>query len=237
VIITSDALAQAKQFEVFNRLSSYMVHDLKNIAAGLELVARNAVRHRDNPAFLEDAFDSVSTAATDIKRLLEQLRNKHVLSGKKVLIDMPELLQAVVARRSTSDPVPVLELTSGRFRVTADKQHLENVLVHLVENAQQATTATGHVQISLCAKDAACVVDIRDDGHGMDADFIRNRLFKPFDTTKGNAGMGIGMYESREFIRQLGGEIQVSSIPGEGTVISLHFPAEQDGRDALPASA
>ncbi len=237
VIMTSDALAQAKQFEVFNRLSSYMVHDLKNIAAGLEMVARNAVRHRDNPEFLEDAFDSVSTAATDIKRLLDQLRSKHVLSGKKVLIDMPELLQAVVTRRSICDPVPVLELTSGRCRVTADKQRLENVLVHLVENAQQATTASGHVHICLCPKDAVCVVDIRDDGHGMDADFIRNRLFKPFDTTKGNAGMGIGMYESREFIRQLGGEILVSSVPGEGTVISLRFPAEQDSRDALPASA
>ncbi len=237
VIMASDALAQAKQFEVFNRLSSYMVHDLKNIAAGLEMVARNAARHRDNPAFLDDAFDSVATAATDIKRLLEQLRNKHIVSEKKVLIDLPSLLQDVVARLSSSDPVPVLEPVRGIFQVTADRQRLENVLVHLVENAQQATKAAGHVQVGLRREGALCVVDIRDDGHGMDADFIRNRLFKPFDTTKGNAGMGIGMYESREFIRQLGGEIQVRSVPGEGTIISLHFPAAPDSLDVLPVPA
>jgi putative PEP-CTERM system histidine kinase len=214
-----------------------MVHDLKNIAAGLEMVAKNAERHRDKPAFLEDAFDSVSTAATDIKRLLDQLRSKHVLSGKRMLIDMKALLQAVVARRSSSDPVPVLMPFEGECRVTADRQRLENVLVHLVENAQQATTAVGQVQIRLHRQGTACVVEIRDDGHGMDADFIRNRLFKPFDTTKGNAGMGIGMYESREFIRELGGEIQVSSTPGTGTSIALHFPAAQQGGETLPAQA
>lgn len=237
VVMTSEALAQAKQFEVFNRLSSYMVHDLKNIAGGLEMVAKNAVRHRDNPAFLADAFDSVSTAATDIKRLLEQLRSKHAISGKRVLLDMPGLLEVVVARRSTSEPVPVLELCEGDCRVTADRQRLENVLVHLVENAQQATTAAGHVQIGLRMEGAVCVVEIRDDGHGMDADFIRYRLFKPFDTTKGNAGMGIGMYESREFIRELGGEIQISSTPGEGTTVVLRIPAVLNGDDALPAQA
>ena len=235
VITTSDALAQAKQFEVFNRLSSYMVHDLKNIAAGLEMIAKNAVRHRDNPEFLVDAFDSVSVAATDIKRLLEQLRSKHAISGKKVVIDMPTLLQSVVARRTVSTPVPVLELAEGVCQITADQQRLENVLVHLVENAQQATTAEGHISIGLRLQGQVCVVDIRDDGHGMDADFIRNRLFKPFDTTKGNAGMGIGMYESREFIRGLGGEIQVESVPGGGTTISLHIPAAQDRRAVLQA--
>ena len=237
VVKTSEALAQAKQFEVFNRLSSYMVHDLKNIAAGLEMVAKNAVRHRDNPAFLADAFESVSTAATDIKRLLEQLRSKKALSGKSVLIDMPALLQAVIARRSTSDPVPVLEPAAGSCQVTADRQRLENVLVHLVENAQQATTATGHVRIGLRTDGPVCVVDISDDGHGMDADFIRNRLFKPFDTTKGNAGMGIGMYESREFIQQLGGEIHISSVPGEGTMVSLHLPVTPASPDTLPVPA
>jgi signal transduction histidine kinase len=121
--------------------------------------------------------------------------------------------------------------------VTADRQRLENVLVHLVENAQQATTVAGHVQLNLRMEAAACVVEIIDDGQGMDADFIRERLFKPFDTTKGNAGMGIGMYETREFIHELGGEIQVSSTPGEGTTIALYFPAMQRGGIKLAAQA
>jgi len=237
VIMTSEALAQARQFEVFNRLSSYMVHDLKNIAAGLEMVAKNAQRHGDNPAFLEDAFDSIAAAATDIKRLLDQLRSKQVTAGKSVLIDMPEMLQSVVARRSSCDPVPVLEPAAGVCQVTADRRRLENVLLHLVENAQQATTAAGHVTLGVRRQGPVCVVDIRDDGHGMDADFIRNRLFKPFDTTRGNAGMGIGMYESREFIQQLGGQIHVSSVPGEGALVSLHLPVTPGSQDALPVPA
>ena len=70
------------------------------------------------------------------------------------------------------------------------------------------------------------MIDIKDTGHGMDEDFIRNRLFKPFDTTKGNAGIGIGMYESREYLRQLGGDIFVQSEAGKGAIISLQIPAD-----------
>jgi signal transduction histidine kinase len=66
----------------------------------------------------------------------------------------------------------------------------------------------------------------------MDADFIQNRLFRPFDTTRGNAGMGIGMYEGRDLIRHLGGEVYVQSEPGKGTSISLHLPASPE-RGAL----
>jgi signal transduction histidine kinase len=77
----------------------------------------------------------------------------------------------------------------------------------------------------LSVKENMYVIDIKDSGHGMDDEFIRGRLFKPFDTTKGNAGMGIGMYESQEFIRQLGGDIYVQSKPGKGSIISLHIPS------------
>ncbi|MEZ5543328.1 MAG: PEP-CTERM system histidine kinase PrsK [Pseudomonadota bacterium] len=237
VLMTSEALAQAKQFEVFNRLSSYMVHDLKNIAAGLEMVAKNAVRHKDNPAFLDDAFDSVATAAADIKRLLEQLRNKHAVSGKKVLVDMGVLLQEVIAGRAGGEPVPQLSTCAAGCKVTADRQRLAHVLAHLVENAQQATAATGHVRIGLQREDGACRVEIADNGHGMDAGFIRNRLFKPFDTTKGNAGMGIGMYESRDFIRGLGGEIHVTSTPGAGTIVTLSIPLARQGEAGQSVTA
>jgi putative PEP-CTERM system histidine kinase len=225
VLMTSDALASARQFEVFNRLSSYMVHDLKNIAAGLEMVARNAETHRDNPEFLEDAFDSVGTAAGDIKRLLDQLRNKWIDAESKVMVDLGDLVTAAAGKLSHRKPVPEPDLPLDACHVVAEKARLENVLVHLLENAQQATAADGFVKVGLQMNDRFCIVAIRDSGHGMDADFIRDRLFKPFDTTKGNAGIGIGMYESREFVRMLGGDIHVKSEPGAGTQITLEIPA------------
>jgi signal transduction histidine kinase len=106
------------------------------------------------------------------------------------------------------------------------------VLAHLIDNAQQATKDDGSIEVSLTNHDSMQIIEIKDNGIGMDADFIRKRLFKPFDTTKGNAGMGIGMYESREFIRLLGGDIHVQSEPGNGTTISLHIPASQRYQEA-----
>ena len=112
--------------------------------------------------------------------------------------------------------------------MTAEKGRLANVLAHFIENAQQATGNEGFITLALSSKASVHILEIRDTGHGMDADFIQNRLFKPFDTTKGNAGMGIGMYEGRELIRHLGGEIYVQSEPGKGSTISLHFPVSRE---------
>jgi len=224
VLMTSEALAQARQFEAFNRVAAYMVHDLKNIGAELEMVASNARRHRDNPEFLDDAFDTVISASADIRRLLEQLRSKQVVSGKQVVVELEPLIRDVVGKQQGAVPVPVFEGDGAGCTVVAEKARLASVIAHLVQNAQQATAADGAVNVKLSYRDSMCLVEIRDTGHGMDAGFIRDRLFTPFDTTKGNAGMGIGMFESREFVRQLGGEIHVESEPGKGTLVALQFP-------------
>jgi putative PEP-CTERM system histidine kinase len=211
-----------------------MVHDLKNIAAELELVARNAIRHKGSPAFLEDAFATVTNASGDIKRLLDQLRNKRIESGKKVIVELESLLRDVVATKQDRLPRPRLDTVNGTLFVAAEKTRLANVLAHLLDNAQEATPEDGAIDVTLKQNGERHIIEIRDNGHGMDTEFVRNRLFKPFDTTKGNAGMGIGMYESREFIRGLGGEVYVTSEPGRGTLVALHLPSSRE--PATPAS-
>jgi putative PEP-CTERM system histidine kinase len=228
VLTTSEALAEAKQFEVFNRLSAYMVHDLKNISAELELVARNAEKHKSNVEFLEDAFATVDNAASDINRLLDQLRKKHMQNEKASIVELGSLVQEVIETKQNQSPKPQLTPLSGLCYVAAEKGRLTNVLAHLIDNSQQATGEEGSVTITLVSKASMHIIEIKDTGHGMDADFIQNRLFKPFDTTRGNAGMGIGMYEGRELIRHLGGEIYVQSEPGKGSTISLHMPVSQE---------
>ncbi len=227
VIMTSVQLAQSKQFEVFSRLSAYMVHDLKNIAAELDLVAINAKKHVDNPEFVVDAFETVENAAGDINRLLEQLRNKRVQDEKEVQVDLESIIGKVVTLKQHEQPAPEFKVTSESSIVSLDKRRLSNVLAHLIDNAQQACDDDGEVIVSLSAIENMSAIEIKDNGHGMDEEFIRNRLFKPFDTTKGNAGMGIGMYESREFMRQLGGNIIVQSKPGKGSIITLRIPSVQ----------
>jgi putative PEP-CTERM system histidine kinase len=214
-----------------------MVHDLKNIAAELELVSRNAKTHINNPDFIEDAFETVDNAADDIKRLLDQLRNRRAQAEKRVILDLCELVPKVIAGKVDNLPEPVFEASCLTCRVTAEKDRLGNVLAHLIQNAQQATGEAGSVIVALRNNGTMQVVEIRDDGIGMDADFVRNHLFKPFDTTKGNAGMGIGMYESREFIRLLGGDVHVHSESGTGTTISLHIPASAQLKGPLCVNA
>jgi putative PEP-CTERM system histidine kinase len=237
VLMTSDALAEAKQFEVFTRLSAYMVHDLKNIAAELALVARNAEKHKDNPAFIEDAFETVDNAAGDINRLLDQLRNRRARTEKRITVDLGSLVQDVLESKQGRSPQPRLEMSAAACFVVAEKDRLANVLAHLIDNAQQATGEEGAIKVTLASRGLMHIVEIQDTGHGMDADFIRNRLFKPFDTTKGNAGMGIGMYESREFVRHLGGDVYVESEPGRGTTISLHLPSTLEHGEQVTVNA
>jgi len=224
ILKTSAALAQSKQFEVFSRLSAYMVHDLKNIAAELQLVADNAKRHGSNQAFLDDAFETVEYAASDIQRLLEQLRNRKARDEKAVLVNLFELVSDAVAVKQGAMPKPVFLANDNGYMVAVESRQLKNVLAHLIDNAQQATADEGLVEIDLLNENGHYVISIKDNGHGMDEDFICHRLFKPFDTTKGNAGMGIGMYESQDFIRKVGGDILVESEPEKGSVISLLLP-------------
>ncbi|MFV2004594.1 MAG: XrtA/PEP-CTERM system histidine kinase PrsK [Gammaproteobacteria bacterium] len=224
VLMTSAQLAEAKQFEVFTRLSAYMVHDLKNIAAELELVASNAKKHASKPEFIKDAFETVDNTAADINRMLQQLRNRRTQNEKKILIDLLQLVQAIVASKQHLSPAPQLQVLSECDLVPLEKGRLSNVLAHLIDNAQQATDDDGELFVTLSTVENMCSIEIKDSGCGMDEKFIRERLFKPFDTTKGNAGMGIGMYESREFIRQLGGDIYVQSQPGKGSIITLNIP-------------
>jgi signal transduction histidine kinase len=77
-------------------------------------------------------------------------------------------------------------------------------------------------------------VEIEDYGVGMDEDFMRNRLFKPFDSTKGLTGMGIGAFESREFVRNLGGDIQVHSTPGIGSLFRIVLPYSTMHEETTP---
>jgi signal transduction histidine kinase len=94
----------------------------------------------------------------------------------------------------------------------------------LVQNAQEATDDIGSVRLELSGDEQHAVIKVIDNGSGMDEKFIAERLFKPFDTTKGNAGMGIGVYEARDYVLKYSGEITVLSKPGEGTTFTIRLP-------------
>jgi putative PEP-CTERM system histidine kinase len=218
------ALAEARQFEGFNRLSAFVIHDLKNLIAQLSLVVRNAERHSGNPEFMSDAIKTVDHSVGKMSRLMSQLKNFG--SGQTISeIDLGSLLAEAIAARNCQAPAPEALKPFPAIKVDANRDRLGSALEHIIHNAQDAAGRQGWVRVRLRrADDGHAVVDIEDNGQGMDEEFIRTRLFKPFDTTKGLTGMGIGAYESREYIRALGGELSVRSEPGKGTLFSCIIP-------------
>jgi signal transduction histidine kinase len=121
-----------------------------------------------------------------------------------------------------------MNTTLSECFVTADKIKLTNILTNLVQNAQDAiATSDGWVKLELTKNQDYAVIKIIDNGIGMDQQFIAERLFKPFDTTKGNAGMGIGAYEARDYILKQSGNIRVDSNPGQGTAFTIQLPLAQ----------
>ena len=217
------ALMQARQFEAFNRLSAYIVHDLKNILAQQSLIVSNAEKHKHNPAFVDDVISTVRNSVERMTRLMEQMRSG-MRGNRPRPLELGALLREVVKRRSGRSPAPRLAPPGEALWVEADRDQLATVFGHLVQNAQEATRADGKVEVRLFGKGDRAIIEIEDDGSGMDAAFISERLFRPFDSTKGLTGMGIGVFESREYIRSLGGEIQVESTPGEGTLFRILLP-------------
>ena len=221
----NESLAESKQFDAFNRMSAFLVHDLKNIQAQLALINSNAKRHRDNPEFVDDVFETIVSATGRLDKVLTQLRNKQAAESTKKNTDVQALIQKVVAQRNVQLPKITAQLSFDNM-ISIDEDTFSSVLNHLLQNAQEATNDNGWVKIIAKRIADNLHITISDNGCGMSAGFIANRLFKPFDTTKGNAGMGIGVYEAKQFIESVNGSMQVTSRENEGSYFEIIIPCK-----------
>jgi putative PEP-CTERM system histidine kinase len=219
----NDKLAESKQFDAFNRMSAFLVHDLKNVQAQLALITSNAEKHRDNPEFIADVFETVESATERLSKVLSQLRNKQAAQSKSELVDISAIINSVIEQRNIELPKVTFDKIN-HCEMAIDNETFHSVLNHLIQNAQEATNKDGWVTVELTQRENHIGIKISDNGCGMSADFINNRLFKPFDTTKGNAGMGIGVFEAKQFVEGIAGIIKVESIEDKGTVFIIDLP-------------
>ncbi|SFO34856.1 XrtA/PEP-CTERM system histidine kinase PrsK [Nitrosospira briensis] len=228
------ALMVARQFESFNRMSTFVVHDLKNLVSQLSLLLSNAEKHKKNPEFQKDMIETVYLSVQKMKRLLEKLSSGDSSEKAGPLI-IARLLQEAVKSKSIAEPRPILEIQDPNLSVCANSSRLERVVGHLIQNAIDATSRNGQVRVQLRREQDFAIVEIKDTGHGMSEEFIREKLFKPFESTK-SAGMGIGVFESREYVSELGGELEVSSSELDGTIFRIVLPLHQTGQQAIKAA-
>lgn len=217
-------LTEARQFEAYNRLTAFLMHDLNNLIAQQSLIVANAEKHRRNPEFVDDAIQTIANSVERMKRVMDQLRRGGTERGRRA-IRLGDLLAAAIDRCADRQPVPELASPVPSVRLTAKRDQFVMVIAHLIKNAQDATDANGSVRVHAQHENGQIRLVIEDTGAGMTPEFIRDRLFRPFDSTKGTQGMGIGAYQARELARSMGGELHVESDTGKGTRMTMILPS------------
>ncbi|MEX2647809.1 MAG: XrtA/PEP-CTERM system histidine kinase PrsK [Alphaproteobacteria bacterium] len=230
------ALADAREFEAFSRRFAFVVHDVKNLTSQLSLLAGNAEKFGHDADFRHDMVATMREATDKLTRLLARMRETDETEQRA--LPLGAFLRSVMQRwdgvatglrlEVDVDHEPTMALDVERFRTA---------LNHLIQNAIEATGKSGaSITVRLASRGNFAVIEVVDQGPGMTPDFVRDQLFRPFQTTK-SGGYGIGVFESRTLVHEMGGELEVVTAPGEGTTMRILLPTPSAGATAVPSSA
>jgi putative PEP-CTERM system histidine kinase len=231
------ALAQIKRFEEFNHRFAFIVHDVKNLAAQMTLILKNAQRHGDNPEFQKDLLNTVGESVGRLRAMIEQLKNPRLAAPAATTIDLVELLNEVVCDWKLQMPNLECDLPPGPLHITGQPEQLRAVICHLIQNALDAVGQEGEIGLELHIEgvmrsgadvvpdDNKCwaVITIADNGPGMENKFVETQLFQPLRSTK-SSGFGIGAFQARQVAREMGGRLEVDSKCGSGTRVTVRLP-------------
>ena len=230
----AERIAEARQLESLQRLSSFVLHDMKNHVSGLALVVDNARRHMGNPDFQRDAMAVVERTVRSLRDLMLQVSGVSAAPAPELapvaLRDLVSdaLVESGLALEGTPGLSVEVTVPEGTEAVL-DRRQLGRVLVNLLVNAREALSGPGLIGVRAITVVGAggqreAVIEVSDTGRGMSEDFIRSKLFKPFSTTK-KGGLGVGLAQCRGIVEAHGGTIDARSRPGEGTVFTVRVPA------------
>jgi putative PEP-CTERM system histidine kinase len=229
-----EGLVQAREAEAFRTFSTFLLHDLKNVASTLSLIAKNAVRHHGNPDFQLDAFQSIVDTAEKMKRLCNGLRTFSTsLAANKSLNDMNDIVHELAREFDISVSQRLKLSLSSLPKTDIDRQEFLRVLQNLVLNAYEACP-NGPIELSTRLESAGVAVWVRDYGKGIPKEFLENELFQPFRTTKGD-GLGIGLFQCKKIVEAHDGKIDVESTEGEGTVVRIVIPLSKSEKSSTEA--
>ncbi len=219
--------ARQHQLDMIGRIGASVTHDIRNTVFSLGMLTRNLEKHFDDPEFRKDAIETLDTVGHHLETLVRRFQERPDQWNPQIRdTKLADTVRAAV-RRALPEGLSTLTLRmeiDDQVRVPHDPDLLGRVVENLVRNAVDATTGTGTVTIRHRTGSAEHVVEIEDTGRGMDADFIRHKLFQPFATTKAN-GLGLGLYSCREIVLAHGGAISARSTPGQGSVFEIRLPA------------
>ena len=215
-------------------LDRVLVHDVKNMSFRLRLLLSNLDEHWGDPDFRKTVRDLL---ASTVERL-EEIAGRFVAHEDAVLIkvemDVNGLIREVAERPTrrgsrSGGGGPLVSLALGTLpRVWGDPYYLSDAFQSLLENAYEAASPEGKVLVRSYSAGSArrprAVLEFIDNGAGMTAEFLRDRLFRPFETTKPQ-GVGLGLATAGHIVKFHRGTIRVLSQPGGGTLVRVSLPA------------
>ena len=215
-------MMQTRQLHDYGKRFAFVAHDIKNVSSQLSLLLSNAETHLANPEFQRDMLETVSASVSKITALLHRLDEPAADRAPAALVPLPQLERLVATYRRVRKTPLSLDHDGSTASVAISPDAFETAVAHLLNNAIEAS---GGAPVLLRIRHEALqvVIDIVDAGPGMTAEFIRDRLFQPFGTTR-REGSGIGAFQARELLREGGGDVQAISAPGLGTTMRLVLP-------------
>ncbi len=215
----SEQLSAQREMAAIGKISTFVVHDLKNLVSSLGMMTENARDYINEPEFQQDMLGTLSGTVEKMKNLISRLKN---FQANKALDLVPCDLREISLECARTFHNGTVEVSGEPTRVNGDPAELQKVVFNLILNGVEASDNSSPVRV-VTGKDNNAFLRVIDRGAGISEEFIRSHLFKPFETTK-KKGFGIGLYQCRNIIEAHGGRIEVKSEEGKGTEFSVYLP-------------
>jgi hypothetical protein len=232
----SEKLAESRELESFHKLSAMLLHDLKSSASMLSLVIQNASENFGNPEFQKDALSTMSNVANRIQRMIQQLSTapqKKEFRPSLQPVDLNDVIENALVKSGVKDikRIKVIKEFNTLPQMMMDPDSIERIILNLVLNSVEAIDGNGDIIIKTCRNSKRFFhISVSDTGCGMSEEFIKYKLFHPFQTTK-SKGIGLGLYQCKSIIDAYGGSIEVQSNYGAGSVFTVKLPIWEVSKD------
>ena len=212
------ALIENEKFAAVAQMSAFLSHDIKTINAQLTLLLENAKKHKDNPAFIDDMLKTIENSTQRMSKISIGLNNPSAQTNRNETCDLAESLTRWHALDMSHHPRISISCPEG---VNVPPEYL-TAINHLANNAIESSP-DAHLTITVSFDSNFTYIRLNDTGPGMSDDFIKNKLFEPFHSSKGVSGMGIGAYQSKTIVEKYGGRLFVDSTPGTGSQFTIEY--------------
>jgi putative PEP-CTERM system histidine kinase len=226
----AEELAHTREQQAWNRLSAFVLHDIKNAATMLSLLQENAPEHIHEPEFQQDMLELMGDALKRMGRVEKRLLTlKDEIEPDLQNIELNQFLETCCHRLETQLPAIAIQFEyTQEIQVNTDSELLfsimENLLLNALEAQREGIIVT--IKTSVDSETKQATIIIIDNGPGITKELLPDILFEPFKTNK-EGGSGIGLWQAKKVLSSLGGSISAQNTKEGGAQFTIKLPLQQ----------